>query len=131
MLEDGSRNFKAFALLPQIGLQLLVISTNAAGVHSEIPAVPYWPLQFTSNAVQNRSGVISLATIVYDWPGGRNLVLTKDQQSGSVLWDMEWTNGTSFFFDREVNILLFNFGDSYALMISIVPWRKIHIHACE
>ncbi len=38
----------------------------------------------------------------YDWPGQRNLNLIHKQQAGS-LWDIEWGNRTSFYFDREAN----------------------------
>ena len=38
--------------------------------------------------------------IRYDWPGGRNLNLIKSE-GGGTLWDIEYTNHTSFFLDRE------------------------------
>ena len=38
----------------------------------------------------------------YDYNRGRNLNLIQNQL-GATLWDLEWTNGTSFYFDREAN----------------------------
>lgn len=65
------------------------------------PRVPIWPSRFALTAVQNRTGNLALTSLYYDWARGGNL-LVMDSQEGSRLWDMEWTNGTSFFFDREV-----------------------------
>lgn len=38
----------------------------------------------------------------YDWPGQKNLNLIHNQQAGT-LWDIEWGNRTSYYFDREAN----------------------------
>ena len=38
----------------------------------------------------------------YDWPAQRNLNLIHKQQAGS-LWDIEYGNRTSYYFDREAN----------------------------
>lgn len=51
--------------------------------------------------VQNRSGDLALVTLVYDWPGGRNLNLIQKQTGGGI-WDLEWTNGTSFYYNLTV-----------------------------
>lgn len=72
---------------------------------SSRPPYPVWPQQFTAEAIQSQNGSLQYTTLYYDWPGGRNLILIQEQQ-GALTWDMEWTNGTSYFFNREVQQLL-------------------------
>lgn len=69
---------------------------------SSRPPYPVWPQQFTAEAIQSQNGSLQYTTLYYDWPGGRNLILIQEQQ-GALTWDMEWTNGTSYFFNREAN----------------------------
>lgn len=38
----------------------------------------------------------------YDYEAGSNLNLIQNQL-GPTLWDLEWTNGTSYYFDREAD----------------------------
>ncbi|KAK9840243.1 hypothetical protein WJX74_006077 [Apatococcus lobatus] len=63
---------------------------------------PIWPEQFHSVMLQNRSGSLALVDLWYDWPAQRNLNLIQNQQAGT-LWDIEWGNRTSYYFDREAN----------------------------
>ena len=50
--------------------------------------------------MQNRSGHLASVDLWYDWQRGFNLNLIQ-RQLGSTLWDLEWNNRTSFYFDRE------------------------------
>lgn len=74
---------------------LLVVAPLAAAADSPTPAV--WPLQFHSILYVNYSGSLSLIDLWYDWTNGRNYNIIQDQL-GSILYDVEWNNGTSFFF---------------------------------
>ncbi|KAL3511513.1 hypothetical protein ACH5RR_030914 [Cinchona calisaya] len=59
-----------------------------------------WPHQFHSVLFANYSGSLSLIDLWYDWPNGRNFNIIRNQlqDSSSVLYDLEWNNGTSFFY---------------------------------
>ena len=48
------------------------------------------------------TNVTASVAIRYDYVKGGNLLVTQNQL-GSTLWDLEWTNGTSFYFDRQSN----------------------------
>ena len=87
-----------------LGLSAILQIANAETRIEGPPHPPQWPLNFVTTAVQNRSGDVALTTFFYDWPGGRNLILIA-KQPYDVLWDLEWTNGTSFYFNREVMAL--------------------------
>ena len=63
----------------------------------EAPKPTPWPLQFHSILFMNYSGSISLIDLWYDWPKGRNFNIIQDQL-GELLYDLEWTNGTSFLY---------------------------------
>ncbi|XP_039068871.1 uncharacterized protein At4g14100-like [Hibiscus syriacus] len=56
-----------------------------------------WPPQFHSILVMNNSGIHELIDLWYDWPNGRNFNIIQ-HQLGNVLYDLEWNNGTSFFY---------------------------------
>ncbi|KAK1294394.1 Uncharacterized protein QJS10_CPA16g00801 [Acorus calamus] len=63
------------------------------------PPIPKpWPLQFHSKLFMNYSGSLSLIDLWYDWPGGRNFNIIQDQLDQEPLYDLEWNNGTSFFY---------------------------------
>eukprot|EP00271_Cylindrocystis_brebissonii_P013521 TRINITY_DN33401_c0_g1_i1.p1 TRINITY_DN33401_c0_g1~~TRINITY_DN33401_c0_g1_i1.p1 ORF type:complete len:207 (+),score=24.01 TRINITY_DN33401_c0_g1_i1:414-1034(+) len=59
-----------------------------------------WPSQFHAVIFQNRSSQLTVADLWYDWPNGGNLLVLHRQLS-QTLWDLEWTNGTSFYIDKE------------------------------
>lgn len=61
-----------------------------------VPAV--WPEQFHALLMMNYSGNLSLIDLWYDWPNGRNFNIVRDQLSSSLLYDLEWNNGTTFFY---------------------------------
>lgn len=63
------------------------------------------PSNFLNNyccfaALQNRSGALASVDLWYDWKRGYNLNLIQ-KQLGSTLWDLEWSNHTSFYFDKQ------------------------------
>ncbi|KAI6677297.1 hypothetical protein NL676_038093 [Syzygium grande] len=63
------------------------------------PTPTPWPHQFHAALFMNNSGgALQLVDLWYDWPNGRNLNAIRDQLSPSVLHDVEWDNGTSFFY---------------------------------
>ncbi|WOL17979.1 hypothetical protein Cni_G26772 [Canna indica] len=62
------------------------------------PTPAPWPLQFHALLFMNYSGALSLIDLWYDWPGGRNFNIIRDQLDGPPFYDLEWTNGTSFFY---------------------------------
>ncbi|KAL0335878.1 UNVERIFIED_CONTAM: hypothetical protein Sradi_4799700 [Sesamum radiatum] len=64
---------------------------------AEFPEPTPWPLQFHSILYVNYSGSLSLIDLWYDWPNGRNFNIVQDQL-GKLLYDLEWNNGTSFFY---------------------------------
>ncbi|CAD6226392.1 unnamed protein product [Miscanthus lutarioriparius] len=77
-------------------------ATAAAGAGASPPVPTPWPEQFHALMFTNLTasgGRLELIDLYYDWPGGRNLNLIRDQLSGDPLYDVEWTNGTSYFFD--------------------------------
>lgn len=45
----------------------------------------------------NYSGILQVIDLWYDWPNGRNFNIIQ-HQLGNVLYDLEWNNGTSFFY---------------------------------
>ncbi len=47
---------------------------------------------------QNRGGNLSDTTLAYDLPGGRNLNIIHDLQTGAVLWDNERNNGSTYYY---------------------------------
>jgi len=100
-------------LLPLLLLLLLLAagSFSAANAKSTAPSaaagspapVPTpWPEQFHAVVFTNLTesgGRLQLIDLYYDWPKGRNLNLIHNQLSGDPTYDVEWTNGTSYYFD--------------------------------
>jgi hypothetical protein len=48
--------------------------------------------------LQNASGSLADVDLFYDWPGGRNLNIIASRVDGTVLWDNERTNGSSYYY---------------------------------
>ncbi|PUZ68787.1 hypothetical protein GQ55_2G056600 [Panicum hallii var. hallii] len=74
----------------------------AAGAGAPAPVPTPWPEQFHAVVFTNLTesgGRLQLIDLYYDWPKGRNLNLIHSQLSGDPTYDVEWTNGTSYYFD--------------------------------
>lgn len=78
-------------------INLLLLLARAPSSANAVPTPTPWPLQFHSILFVNYSGALSLIDLWYDWPNGRNFNIIQDQL-GKLLYDLEWTNGTSFFY---------------------------------
>ncbi|KAI4336442.1 hypothetical protein L6164_014970 [Bauhinia variegata] len=66
-------------------------------VMSSEPNPTPWPLQFHSVLFMNSSGTLQMVDLWYDWPNGRNFNIIQNQL-GKLLYDLEWNNGTSFYY---------------------------------
>lgn len=74
----------------------------SAAAGSPAPVPTPWPEQFHAVVFTNLTesgGRLQLIDLYYDWPKGRNLNLIHNQLSGDPTYDVEWTNGTSYYFD--------------------------------
>ena len=72
-------------------------STEPAPNPNPNPTPTPWPLQFHSILVMRYNGENQIIDLWYDWPKGRNFNIIQ-HQLGNVLYDLEWNNGTSFFY---------------------------------
>lgn len=80
-------------------LSLFLLRTLA----SPSPAPAPWPLQFHSILVINSSdGLLQVTDLWYDWPKGRNFNIIQ-HQLGKKMYDLEWNNGTSFYYTLDAN----------------------------
>ncbi|CAO2189598.1 unnamed protein product [Urochloa humidicola] len=91
--------------LPLLVLLFLLAGAAAASPSPSPspPVPPRWPEQYYASLVTNltdRGGLLRQIEIYYDWPRGRALNYVRDQLSDDPLVDVQWTNGTSFLFDR-------------------------------
>ncbi|XP_020593089.1 uncharacterized protein At4g14100-like [Phalaenopsis equestris] len=84
-----------------IPLLFLFVLNNATTIdHHEDPAPTpaMWPERFHALLYMNLSSTkLQLSDLWYDWPRGLNLNLMQ-KQLGPLLHDVEWNNGTSFYF---------------------------------
>jgi len=74
----------------------------SAAAGSPAPVPTPWPEQFHAVVFTNLTesgGRLQLIDLYYDWPKGRNLNLIHNQLYGDPTYDVEWTNGTSYYFD--------------------------------
>jgi len=83
-------------------------ATAAAEDASGPPPSPTpWPERFhavmftnlTNYSVASTGPPLRITDLYYDWPRRRNLNLVRHQLSADPLYDVEWNNGTSFYFD--------------------------------
>ncbi|KDP23249.1 hypothetical protein JCGZ_23082 [Jatropha curcas] len=81
-----------------IPLLLLLLISSTEGEPSPAP----WPQQFHAILWMNYSGILQKIDLWYDWPNGRNLNLIQ-HQLGKLVYDVEWNNGTSFFFSLDAD----------------------------
>lgn len=80
-------------------IALLAIGLHFRHILSLSP--PVWPEVLHAQLLSNRTGNLALVELYYDWPKARNLNLIHSQLDRfGTLWDIEWNNGTSFYFDR-------------------------------
>uniref|UniRef100_A0ACD5UMM9 Uncharacterized protein n=1 Tax=Avena sativa TaxID=4498 RepID=A0ACD5UMM9_AVESA len=93
---------------PLLQLLLVAPAATAATSATAIPERPaLWPEQFHAVLFTNLTNVsfattsppLRLTDLYYDWPRRRNLNLIRYQLSPDPLYDVEWNNGTSFYFD--------------------------------
>ncbi|XP_042474807.1 uncharacterized protein At4g14100-like [Macadamia integrifolia] len=67
------------------------------------PAPSPWPEQFHMLLYMNlSSGHLQITDLWYDWPKGRNVNIMQ-KQLGELLYDVEWDNGTSFYYTLGAN----------------------------
>uniref|UniRef100_M8D889 Uncharacterized protein n=1 Tax=Aegilops tauschii TaxID=37682 RepID=M8D889_AEGTA len=97
----------AWPVLQQL-LLIAAATTAAASSSATTPDGPApWPEQFHAVLFTNLTNVSIASTgpplrphdLYYDWPRRRNLNLIRHQLSGDPLYDVEWNNGTTFYFD--------------------------------
>jgi len=85
-------------------LILLIFSISLCNsTEEEDPTPASWPHQFHSILFMNHSGSLQIIDLWYDWVNGRNFNIIQDQLSNKVLHDLEWNNGTSFFYTLDSN----------------------------
>ncbi|XXG47167.1 hypothetical protein AAC387_Pa02g1850 [Persea americana] len=98
-----------------ISLLLLFLSSSSFFLPSNSvdPTPTPWPHQFHSLLFMNSSGKLQANDLWYDWPNGRNINIIQ-KQLGNLLYDLEWDNGTSFYYTldstRECKIMHFEVG---------------------
>ncbi|XP_074560908.1 uncharacterized protein At4g14100-like [Curcuma longa] len=88
-------------------------ATSRTPLDAAPPTPASWPPQFHSLLYVNNSGALSLVDLWYDWPNSRNFNIIQ-HQLGSLLYDLEWGNGTSFYYtfdgDRSCRTVHFEVG---------------------
>ncbi|MFS7897242.1 hypothetical protein Hanom_Chr00s007566g01738251 [Helianthus anomalus] len=84
-------------LLTTIITTLLLFTTTLTPTTANEPTPTPWPHQFHSILMMNYSGTLEIIDLWYDWTNGRNFNIIQ-HQLGNVLYDLEWNNGTSFFY---------------------------------
>lgn len=77
-----------------------VVKGGPTGSQLASPEPTPWPERFHAVLFQNRTGKLALVDLWYDFPLGLNVNIIRSQL-GRTLYDVEWTNGTSFYFDSE------------------------------
>ncbi|KAL5724509.1 hypothetical protein ACHQM5_007760 [Ranunculus cassubicifolius] len=85
-----------------ISASLLLLLISIISAVTPTPTPTPWPHQFHSILFMNKSGAHQLIDLWYDWPNGRNFNIIQDQL-GKLLYDLEWNNGTSFFYTLDSN----------------------------
>ncbi|KAL0464029.1 UNVERIFIED_CONTAM: hypothetical protein Slati_0290500 [Sesamum latifolium] len=51
--------------------------------------------------MNNTKGLLQVVDLWYDWPNGRNFII--QHQLGKKLYDLEWDNGTSYYYTLDAN----------------------------
>ncbi|MED6194193.1 hypothetical protein PIB30_026190 [Stylosanthes scabra] len=112
-MEKASMGLLIISSLLLVFLSLLSHSSSVAS--NPTPTPSEWPLQFHSLIWHNRTGILQKVDLWYDFINGRNLNIIQEQLSSDVLYDVEWNNGTSFFYTldpykKECNVMYFPVG---------------------
>eukprot|EP00897_Mesotaenium_endlicherianum_P008898 jgi/Mesen1/8036/ME000428S07240 len=68
-----------------------------------VPKPTPWPKQLYCQLFQNRTGNLAIVDLWYDWKRGGNMNIIRSI-GGNTLYDVEWNNGTSYYFDLEAEI---------------------------
>ncbi|KAJ4957205.1 hypothetical protein NE237_013988 [Protea cynaroides] len=88
-------------------------SDSVSTTKQESPTPTPWPEQFHSILSMSYNGSFEIIDLWYDWPKGRNFNIIQ-KQLGKLLYDLEWNNGTSFFYtldsSRECRTIHFDVG---------------------
>lgn len=85
-------------LLTVASVLLFVACANVNPNHAL--STPTWPEVFHAQLYYNRSGNVGTVDLYYDWPKARNLNIIRSQLDRfGTTWDVEWNNGTSYYFD--------------------------------
>ncbi|XP_034681728.1 uncharacterized protein At4g14100-like [Vitis riparia] len=85
------------AILIVFLIHCLCLSRSSSKSTDPTPTPAPWPPQFYSLLYMNVNGSNQIIDLWYDWPKGRNLNIIQNQL-GKRLYDLEWDNGTSFFY---------------------------------
>ncbi|KAK9931879.1 hypothetical protein M0R45_019135 [Rubus argutus] len=99
----------------QLGLTSSLILLHLVSCLNLTPSPSPWPEQFHALLFMNltSSGHLQLSDLWYDWPKGRNVNIFQ-KQLGELLYDVEWNNGTSYYFTfgegRHCQIMEFEVG---------------------
>lgn len=92
------RTMKQLNLALQICLTTSLILLQLVTCSNLTPTPNPWPDQFHALLFMNLSTTkLQLSDLWYDWPKGRNVNIFQ-KQLGEVLYDVEWNNGTSFYY---------------------------------
>lgn len=83
-------------------------ATTTTAKHGHPSPTP-WPERFHAVLFTNLTNYTEASTgpplrvtdLYYDWPRRRNLNLVRHQLSDDPLYDVEWNNGTGFYFDSK------------------------------
>ncbi|KAH9292502.1 hypothetical protein KI387_001872, partial [Taxus chinensis] len=102
---SGCRQFGKMERVMKLCITWLVVMGSVyggVGKSSRDPVPATWPDQFHSLLYINNSESLQVTDLWYDWPNGRNFNIIQ-KQLGRKLYDLEWNNGTSFYYylDKE------------------------------
>lgn len=96
---------------PVLFLLLLLAAATATTTTAKHghPSPTPWPERFHAVLFTNLTNYTEASTgpplrvtdLYYDWPRRRNLNLVRHQLSADPLYDVEWNNGTGFYFDSK------------------------------
>nr|ACG42191.1 hypothetical protein [Zea mays] len=97
-----------FLLLLLAAATATTTTTTTTAKH-EHPSPTPWPERFHAVLFTNLTNYTEASTgpplrvtdLYYDWPRRRNLNLVRHQLSADPLYDVEWNNGTGFYFDSK------------------------------